>query len=318
MLRAPYRVLPEGGDDALMVFSAGPYGEVLVGIARQPPDLRTVQDGWAAFFKTRPDTPQDYTLSVWKDGRRLRTLEIRDEPYNLTDAQPLDEGYLLSCPRCRRESDADIERNGRVYDAHGRLVSEIVLGDGINCMLTTREGEIWVGYSDEGIFGSPGGGNFGWDDPLGKSGLVKWSRDGTMLYEFAPPDEAAAICDCYAMTVDAVGDLWCYYYDSFRIVCVRGNGRVQQWTPGVSGAHTMAVAWPWVALLGDGEDDYACHLIRLEDRGKSRVVGRFRLCTPEGRAITQGRIAAYGSRVHILHEGHVYSVDVADCVTHLP
>lgn len=318
ILKAPYRVLPAGGDAALMVFSAGAHGEVLVGIAHQPPDLRVVQDGWATFFKTQPDVPQDYTLCVWRNGRQVRQVRIADEPFNVTDAQPLGEGYLLSCPRCRRESDTQIEKNGRIYDAAGRLASGIVLGDGINCMLATRDAEIWVGYSDEGIFGNVGGGNFGWDEPLGKSGLVKWNRRGEKLYEYAPPDEASAICDCYAMTIDAVGDLWCYYYDAFRILCIRENGRVQQWDCAIRHAHTMAVAWPYVALLGNAGDDYACQLVKLEGHGNSRLAGAFTLRTPEGHAITEGRVAAYGSRIHILHDKHVYSLDVADCVANAP
>ena len=176
ILKAPYRVLREGDDETLMVFSAGAYGEVLVGIAHQPPDLRVVQDGWGTFFKTRPDVPQDYTLCAWRDGRQLRQVNIASEPFNITDAQPLGEGYLLTCPRCRRKSDDDIEKNGRIYDTAGKLRGEIVLGDGIRCMLTTRDAEIWVGYSDEGIFG-----NFGWDEPLGKSGLVKWNHRGDQV-----------------------------------------------------------------------------------------------------------------------------------------
>jgi hypothetical protein len=308
-LGAPYRVLLEGDDVALMVFSAGAYGEVLVGVGHHAPDLRVVQDGWGTFFKTQPDEPQDYTLYVWRDGHPLRQVNIAGEPFNITDAQPLGEGYLLSCPRCRREPDEEVEHNGRIYDRAGRLVSEIVLSDGINCMLVTRDAEIWVGYSDEGIFG-----NFGWDEPLGKSGLVKWNHRGEMLYEHAPPDEASAICDCYAMNVDALGELWCYYYDAFRIMCIRNNGRVQQWDCEVSSAHTMAVAWPYAVLLGDGEDDFACQLVKLEDRGRSRIVRRFTLRTPQGHPITHGRVAAYGSRLHILHERHVYSMDVSDCV----
>jgi hypothetical protein len=321
VLATPYRVLSEDGNEALMMFSAGPRGEVLVGIAHQPPDLRAMQDGWATIFKTQPDTPQDYTLTEWQNGRRVRTVQIEGEPYNLTEAQPLGEGYVLSCPRCRRESDTEIEKNGRIYDAAGRLAGEIVLGDGIKCMVATRDGNIWVGYSDDGIIGNALGssaGYFGWDAPLGRSGLVKWSPDGEMLYEYAAPDEAGTIYECYAMTVDAVGDLWCYYYDAFHILCVRENGRVQRWNPGIGNAHTMAVAWPYVALLGNEQEDFLCQLVKLEDHGKTRIVAKFRLNTPQGEPITQGRVAAHGSTIHILHEGQVYRLDVADCVANAP
>ena len=120
------------------------------------------------------------------------------------------------------------------------------------------------------------------------------------------------------MNIDALGDLWCYYYDAFRILCVRNSGRVQQWDCGIGNAHTMAVAWPYVVLVGNAEEDYACQLVKLEEHGKSRIVGAFTLRTPEGQAITNGRVAAYGSRIHILHDKHVYSLEVADCVANAP
>lgn len=39
-----------------------------------------------------------------------------------------------------------------------------------------EDGRIVTSYFDEGIFG-----NFGWDQPLGASGLVVWDEQGRVL-----------------------------------------------------------------------------------------------------------------------------------------
>ena len=64
-------------------------------------------------------------------------------------------------------------------------------------------------FFDEGVFG-----NYGWDKPLGASGLVVWDKDGSILWE-ADND----ICDCYAMNIDNSEKLWYYFYTEFELVC---------------------------------------------------------------------------------------------------
>jgi hypothetical protein len=63
------------------------------------------------------------------------------------------------------------------------LVGEILLGDRIHRGQTTSTGRIWISFFDEGVFG-----NFGWDDPLGSSGLVVWDSRGNKQYEFQRAD----------------------------------------------------------------------------------------------------------------------------------
>ena len=60
-----------------------------------------------------------------------------------------------------------------VVDAAGSVVAEGTLGDGINHLLTTPSGAIWVGYFDEGVFGSFGWGGPG-PPPIGQPGIVQF------------------------------------------------------------------------------------------------------------------------------------------------
>jgi hypothetical protein len=168
----------------LVAFNLGPSGEVLFLEAPNALDRKIVQPGLAMFFRSKPEVNQSYLLSVYSlDGEKTHSINIRGEPFNITEVQPTQDGYLLICPRCYRRSDSDIEKNGRIYDSSGNLIREIVLGDGIEQVYVTNSQGVWVSYFDEGIFG-----NYGWNDPLGSSGLVEWALDGEKGYEFEPTD----------------------------------------------------------------------------------------------------------------------------------
>ena len=88
--------------------------------------------------------------------------------------QPLpDGGYLVARSRCAWTPKGP-EKNAVVVDSTGRVVRRGTLGDGIAHLQADRDGRIWVGYFDEGIAGNLGWG-FDGPEPLGASGLVRWS-----------------------------------------------------------------------------------------------------------------------------------------------
>ena len=137
-------------------------------------------------------------------------------------AQPMQNGeWLLVQARAIGSED----RNGHVFDRHGRLIRSIFLDDGIEDVQTTESGEIWVSYFDEGIFG---GGRYS------QNGLVCFGSDGTprlafnseITDRFGVPD----ICDCYALNVCENGDTWTSYYTDFPIVKFRGAIFENAWT----------------------------------------------------------------------------------------
>ena len=125
----------------LVAFNLGPSGEILFLEALNELDRKIVRPGWATFFKSKPKTSQSYLLSLYSpEGEKTHSINIHGEPFNITEVQPTQDGYLLVCPRCYHRSDSDIEKNGRVYDAFGNLVREIVLGDGIGDRYRSAEG----------------------------------------------------------------------------------------------------------------------------------------------------------------------------------
>lgn len=139
-----------------------------------------------------------HVLIHWSDGK---PTEVRfSNPKRLPIAmhvQPLANGWLLA------------EAGGghaRVCDRHGSVLRTLDLGHGSEHVQTTPDGLIWVGYSDEGVFG----------EGIGRSGLVCLSTCGVMVFEyfnFAIDCGLPLIEDCYTLNVMGSPVLVSYYSD---------------------------------------------------------------------------------------------------------
>jgi hypothetical protein len=152
----------------LVAFNAGPDGQVYAVIALKPLDYRIETSNRVSFAKTTPDEPQTYRVVVFRDGSVTRDIQISDERFNIHDVQPLpkDELLLVCCRSLYRGRD-NFDKNGRVYSSTGVFVRELLLGDGIQAVQATSAGIVWTSFFDEGVFG-----NFGWENPVGSSGLI--------------------------------------------------------------------------------------------------------------------------------------------------
>ena len=204
--------------------------------------------------------------------------------------QPLPNGFLLA--HCRQSGSLD---NARVYDADGKFVRGLNLGDGINDIQATSSGAIWVSYFDEGVFGSG----------IGAAGLVRFDDQGNPLYRFQPTAEIDWICDCYALNVESDDTVWLCYYTEFPLVRLR-NGVVDGvWQPGIRGANAFAIRANRVVIhAGYGANDW-----RVLDLDVSGVVIAFesveflnehKIPIPAKCAYSRGRLIWFveGSKVY--------------------
>ena len=106
--------------------------------------------------------------------------------------------FLAAGARCRWRRDGP-DRNGVLYDADGQVVSESVLGDGIRHVLATSNGQVWIGYFDEGIYGNYGWGRAGTEEPVGAYGFVRFSPELVPVWHYPRYTEIGrwdAISDC--------------------------------------------------------------------------------------------------------------------------
>lgn len=158
-LRRHAAVTGRPGEERVAV-SVGPDGNVIALWA--PADgasaltSSTTRPGGAVFPDTRASRPVAARVSVHTPEQATVT-ELRELDLAHATLQPLSQGRTLVVgARCRWRPDAP-ERNARVYDSAGEIVAEATLGDGILHVLTTPSDHVWVGYSDEGVYG-----NYGW------------------------------------------------------------------------------------------------------------------------------------------------------------
>lgn len=136
----------------------------------------TVSAGGACFPDPAVARPVDVRITVHTPELAAVT-RIADLALAHITVQPMPGGrFLVAGARCRWRRDGP-DRNGVVYDADGQVVCERVLGDGIGHVLATSDGQVWIGYFDEGIYGNYGWGQDGTDEPVGAYGIVRFSPD---------------------------------------------------------------------------------------------------------------------------------------------
>ncbi len=109
-----------------------------------------------------------------------------------------------------------------------------LVGDGIQNVQTTAGGLIWTSFFDEGVFG-----NYGWERPVGESGLIAWDRSGIRVFTNSEAD----IADCYALNVVSDEEVWFYYYTDFKLCRLSGPAaqpKVSFFDPRLAGSSILA------------------------------------------------------------------------------
>jgi hypothetical protein len=223
-------------------------------------------------------------------------------------AQPLPGGsILLVAHRCRwRPEGAD--RNAVVYGTDGDVVAEEVLGDGIAHVLADSAGNVWVGYSEEGIYGNYGWGYRGGPEPVGSCGLVRWSPDFRLAWRY--PGAASpfgGISDCYALNVDGTTAWTCYDPES-PIVRIE-DGELAGWRNNVGPAAALAVEGTRAAQFGG----FGRLTVGELSSGRFEPTSEYRVVQPSGSPLpAHTQIAGRGPRLHFLTDDYWYQLSIRD------
>jgi hypothetical protein len=295
-------------DRDIVAFNVGHDGTIYIVLALKPLDYRFEQiPGGASFSKTTPDTPQNYRVIAFQEGQLTLDITISGEKYNIHDIQPLPtDEILLVCARSRRRSPNDFEKNGRIYSLNGEFRREILLGDGIQSVQATSDGIIWTSFFDEGIFG-----NFGWNEPVGASGLVAWNAEGTKIYDFQPGDDLDSICDCYALNVASDVDVWLYYYTEFPLVRLHRQKVQLIWNMPIEGSGSFAVSGYRVLFRGGYDDRNTYYLFALNSNERVKLLKQVQLADETGQKITAEQVVGRGDALYVLSGDLVYRVNVS-------
>jgi hypothetical protein len=177
-LRPHGRLEPPARGDVLVSVSVGPSGEAVA--------------VWAG--AGRPALPARVTVH---GGGAVVVVPIADLGMASCTAQPLPDGRVLV-----------VAGHGAtvILNRDGEPLRQGNIGGGVDCVLTTHAGRIWVSYIDEAVYG---------DDPVTRHGIVRFTDE---LYpDWMYPDDGRFPVDDYeALNVDGE-TVWSCYYNGYSI-----------------------------------------------------------------------------------------------------
>jgi hypothetical protein len=317
--RHPAIAAPDAGD-VLVTASIGPDGQA-VALWASPGDrsaLRatTTQPGWASFPDPRASRPVTARVTVHRPSA-VTSIEITEMPLAHPTVQPLPGGHILVVgARCRWRPDGP-DQNAIIYDADGQPVIEATIGDGIEHVLVSASGGIWVGYFDEGVYGNYGWGDAGAPPPLGATGLVRYTPtlEADWRYPAEARDRWGPISDCYALNID--GDTaWACYYTDFPVTRVEED-TVTGWRNGLArSVRALIVADEHLGLYGGFGPDYdvLVHAIRGED--ELDRLAEYRLVLPDGAPLpTTAQPVGRGATLHLFDRSDWYHLNLDELPT---
>lgn len=237
----------------------------------------------------------------------MEEVRIPEQLSNFNLVQPTEEGILLATSRC--EYSRPPNPNGKFFGEDGACLGEMVLGDGVQDMQTTKAGGIWASYFDEGIFG-----NLGWTNPIGSHGLLRFDRCGQRKFEFHPTRGLHPIFDCYALNVVNDQEAWCCYYTEFPLVQIVDDQIVGVWDCPIQGSSVFAVFGDLVLMQGAYDRFREWTIMTLLSGGQMRTewTGLFHIDDETGAPLSSPWRASRGSSVWILQDGTIYHLDLCD------
>ena len=292
------------GTDSVIGFDATHDGRIILltisadTAGRHPLERDPRGERWH-FAGGRPTTPYEARVII-VDGAAQRSIRLPSLHAWLPRCQLLpDDEILVTDPRCDVRNAKD---NAFVYGPDGRLRRSFTLGDGIQHVQTLPDGQIWVGYFDEGIFGNIGWETKPWIREAAKSGLACFEhREGRLRWRYHCPPDGEHIADCYALNATPQGT-WACTYANFPLTCIQPDGGLRYWNNSVPGVQALAVAGPDVLFWDGGalpEDEVRAVIQRVA--GEELVpLHDVVLTLPDGNPL-DGRTATVQGRGHYLH-----------------
>ncbi|MFD3447422.1 hypothetical protein ACFDTO_22780 [Microbacteriaceae bacterium 4G12] len=190
---------------------------------------------------TKRSEKYDYVIyHITKEG--VKTIALPSVKESFHNAQLLGENWLLVNARVSNNTD----HNAFIYKEDGSIITSFHIGDGIEHVQVTENGDIWVGYFDEGIYGHT---------ELAQSGLNCFNQKGELTFEFFLSDDVPIIDACYALNAATNEEVYTYYYTDFPLVQIKNKREYKVFQNfSIEGCRAFAV-WKEHVLFGHGYKD---------------------------------------------------------------
>lgn len=207
---------------------------------------------------------------------------------------------LIASARATYYGKDEYEKNAKVFDYQGNLKREFTLGDAIENIQTSKNGDIWVSYYDEGTI-SP--------EKIGQHGLVCFDIKGNKLYE----TNRFGIMDCYALNVETQNITWIYYYTSFPLVRIKNKKEVKIYrNVPVKGFNNFAV-WKDSILTERGySEDNKYHLLMIYEDETIKELKTFQFVDEDGKNITNNFATSRADIILIKNNKKFYKISIRD------
>ena len=299
------------GKNKIIAASIGPSGEaVLLTVAPEyeKAPFGRYEQGGASFPCSRAEHYYPATFLRFGGNSLIQQVELTQIEVSFPEVQPLPNGeVLLVGGRCEYRG-GDPEKNAAVFNADGKMLRQFTLGDGIKSIQTTNDGKIWVSYFDEGV-----GGNYGWNKPMGASGLNCFDASGCLEWEFESSQGFNMIVDCYALNV-AEDSVWACYYTEFPVIKIDDQRNICDWRNDIRGAKALAVDDRRVLLWGGyGEKHSRCV---LQEFGHDKLIHprEFVIRLKNGSDLRGARVVGRGSKLHAFVDSSWFTFDLAKAI----
>jgi hypothetical protein len=284
------------GDGHLVVASVGfDLSQIMLSLTESP-DYRTVTTSGASFAKKRASKANHFSIHYFV-GDDWVQIDLDEADENFHFVQPLGRDQWLLV---RGRADNENDQNATVFDMRGQPQRSFHAGDGVADVQTTENGEIWISYFDEGVFG---------DTELGQAGLVCLDGNGKLLVQYNSGVGPSYIVDCYAINVCSHKETWLYYYTDFPLV------QLLDWRPAgiwqdmpVHGSHGFAVSDGLVLFCGSYNKRDRLFLVRLE----LMSVEEMDVLDRHGEPLTGFRGIGRRSTLHLFAAEALYRLDLND------
>lgn len=217
------------------------------------------------------------------------------EPFQL---QPLGTDHYLLCARLSGDLGRNNE-NGIVVDRSGNVVERLVLGCCIEAMKTTRNGNIWTCYFDQGVYS---------DDPISRLVVGCFDQHGKHLY----PEAYNGVFEywCNSINVDSDDSVWfsptmtgLVQVVNFTVKTISAEQKAGIGVFAISGEHALwAPSYPNIAAV-----DF--FVVSNLQTSKNKF---FQAVDEEGQVIKHEYYAACGSKMYFVANHDVYVIDLKD------
>jgi hypothetical protein len=301
---------PEAGD-VLVEASVGPAGELVV-LWATPGVRELLISGRVAQRAGARSGARPRGVALRVTIHRDHWVEVAyldDVALSFPIPQLLPGGRLLLVGAACEWRPTGPERNAAVYDPRGRLLTEATFGDGAQHVYADRAGQVWVGYSEQGVAGNLGWGEHGAPPPIGAPGIVRFGPGVDDFWSFTPDEGVPPVEDCYALNVTDHA-VWAYYDTGFPIVRLDRSG-VRAWRTRVKGATALVANGDTVGLAGGYDDEHDRFVVgSLDDR---TFVPRRELTLrlPGGIPLPEDPImVGRGNRLHVVTPTNWYVADL--------